>query len=162
MTQTSYDQTATMPPVGGKAPDFTLRDQHGQDVTLSTVVQDGPVLLVFYPFAFSRTCTGELCALRDDLASLTDVGVRVHAISCDPTYSLKAYADAEGYTFSLLSDFWPHGHVSRQYGVFDEALGRAGRGSFLVDAEGVLRWSVLNHRGQARDLADYRKAAEAL
>jgi peroxiredoxin len=125
-------------------------------------VQDGPVLVVFYPFAFSRTCTGELCALRDELAELTDAGVRVLALSCDPTYSLKAYAQAEGFTFSLLSDFWPHGAVAQQYGVFDEGPGRAGRGSFLVDTGGVVRWSVLNHPGQAREISDYRVAVKSL
>ena len=159
---TSATTIAATPQVGQAAPDFTLRDQHGQDVTLSAAVQHGPVLLVFYPFAFSGTCTGELCALRDELANFTDAGVRVLALSCDPTYSLKAYAEAEGYTFSLLSDFWPHGAVAQDYGVFDAGPGRAGRASFLVDTAGVVRWSVLNHPGQAREVSDYRAAVESL
>lgn len=161
-THAASTPESSTPEVGRPAPDFSLRDQHGQDVTLSDAVQDGPALLVFYPFAFSGTCTGELCALRDDLAEFTDADVRVLAVSCDPTYSLKAYAEAEGYSFSLLSDFWPHGAVARQYGVFDEQAGRAGRGSFLVDTGGVVRWSVVNQPGQARDVADYRAAVKAL
>jgi len=161
MTDPATHASST-PEVGRPAPDFTLRDQHGQDVTLSDAAQDGPVLVVFYPFAFSGTCTGELCALRDDLAEFTDAGVRVLAVSCDPTYSLKAYAEAEGYTFSLLSDFWPHGAVAKRYGVFDDRAGRAERGSFLVDTAGEVRWSVVNHPGQARDMADYRAAVKAL
>ena len=162
MTQDVLTRSDQMPAVGSHAPDFTLRDQHGQDVTLSEAVQDGPVLVVFYPFAFSAICTNELCALRDELSSFTDVGVRVLAVSCDPTYSLKAYAAAEGYEFSLLSDFWPHGEVARAYGVFDVPPGRAGRGTFLVDPDGIVRWSVVNHPGQPRDIADYRRAALAL
>ena len=150
------------PARGGPAPDFTLRDQHGQDVTLSTAVKDGPVLVVFYPFAFSGVCTGELCALRDELASFTDAGVQVLAVSCDPTYALKAYASAQGYEFGLLSDFWPHGQVAQAYGVFNEGPGMANRGTFLVDSSGVLRWSVVNGPGEARDLNDYRQAVAAL
>ncbi len=153
---------SSSPQVGQRAPDFTARNQHGQDVTLSEAVQEGPALVVFYPFAFSGTCTGELRALRDGLAQFTDAGVRVLAVSCDPTYSLRAYAEAEGYSFSLLSDFWPHGAVARRYGVFDDRAGRAERGSFLVDTGGVVRWSVVNHPGQARDVADYRAAVQAL
>lgn len=153
---------APSPSIGSVAPDFTLRDHHGQDVTLSAAVQDGPVLVVFYPFAFSGLCTSELCALRDDLSSFTDAGVQVLAVSCDPMWSLRAFAAAQGYEFSLLSDFWPHGEVARRYGVFDDGSGRATRGTFLVDADGVLRWSVLNGPGEARDIADYRAAVAAL
>jgi peroxiredoxin len=131
-------------------------------VTLSVVVNDGPALIVFYPFAFSRICTDELGALRDGLAYFADAGVRVLAVSCDPTYSLRAYGAAEGFDFSLLSDFWPHGQVAQAYGVFDADLGMAGRGTFLVDSDGVVRWAVVTHPGQARDVADYRAAVRSL
>ena len=144
--------------VGDPAPDFTLDNQNGEKVTLSSFRGDKNVLVVFYPFAFSSTCTGELCEIRDDLAGFQNDDVQVLAVSCDPKYTLRAYADAQGYTFPLLSDFWPHGAVAQQYGVFLPSRGMASRGSFLVDREGVLRWSVVNGPGEARDLKAYREA----
>ena len=146
---------------GDVAPDFTLTDTHGTPVRLSDL-RGGPVLLVFVPFAFSGTCTSELCELRDNIEDFETAGVTLFAISCDPVFSLKAWAAQEGYTFELLSDFWPHGEVSRQYGVFDDARGLAIRGSFLIDADGVVRWSVVNPRGQRRDLAGYKAALAEL
>lgn len=149
------------PRVGELAPDFTLVDTHGTPVTLSAL-RGTPVALVFVPFAFSGICTGELCELRDNLAAFERAGVRLLAISCDAMFSLRAWAEQDGYTFDLLSDFWPHGEVARAYGVLDEERGLALRGSFLLDADGVVRWSVVNPRGQARDLAGYLGAIEAL
>lgn len=146
---------------GDVAPDFTLTDTHGTPVRLADL-RGGPVLLVFVPFAFSGTCTSELCELRDNIADFETAGVTLYAISCDPVFSLKAWAAQEGYEFELLSDFWPHGEVSRQYGVFDDERGLANRGSFLIDADGVVRWSVVNPRGQRRDLAGYKAALAAL
>jgi peroxiredoxin len=148
--------------VGQAAPDFELKDQNGQPVRLADYRGKQPVALVFYPFAFSGVCTGELCEIRDNLTVFTDSQVQVLAISCDPVYSLKAWAEAEKYEFLLLSDFWPHGAVAQQYGVFADASGRAERGTFLVDAEGIVRWSVLNAPGQPRPLAAYRQAIAAL
>ncbi len=150
-----------VPRVGEPAPDLTLPDTHGTPVSLSGL-RGTPVALVFYPFAFSGICTGELCELRDNLAAFDDAGVRLVGISCDPMFTQRAFAEREGYTFDLLSDFWPHGAASRAYGVFDEATGHAVRGSFLVDAQGVLRWSVVNPRGQARPLTAYREALSRL
>ena len=144
--------------VGETAPDFTLVDQNGEMVSLSGFRGDKNVLIVFYPFAFSGICTGELCEIRDDIAGFQNDDVQVLAVSCDPKYSLRAWADAQGYTFPLLSDFWPHGAVSQQYGVFLESAGMSTRGSFLVDKDGVLRWAVVNGPGEARDLAAYRSA----
>ncbi len=147
--------------VGAPAPGFTLSDTHGTPVTLAEL-RGTPVVLVFVPFAFSGTCTGELCELRDNIEQFDAAGVRLLVVSCDPMFSLRAWAEHEGFAFDLLSDFWPHGEVARAYGVFDETSGHALRGSFLVDAEGVLRWSVVNARGQARPLAAYREALAAL
>ena len=147
--------------VGEVVPDFTLTDTHGTPVTLSAL-RGGPVVVVFVPFAFSGICTSELCELRDNLADFDAAGVRLLVVSCDPMFTLRAWAEHEGYTFDLLSDFWPHGDVARAFGVFDESTGHALRGSFLVDAEGVLRWSVVNARGQARPLRAYRDALAAL
>lgn len=147
--------------IGASAPDFTLPSSSGAPVTLSAL-RGTPVVLVFFPFAFSGTCTGELCELRDNIEAFDEAGVALLGISCDPAHSLRAFAQAEGYQFQLLSDFWPHGAVSRAYGVFDEAGGLANRGSFLVDAGGILRWSVVNPRTQARPLAAYRAALATL
>lgn len=150
------------PQIGEPAPDFELKDQHGQVVHLSDFAGKQAVALVFYPFAFSGICTGELCEIRDNLAVFSDANVQVIGISCDPMFSQRAFAEVEGYEFPLLSDFWPHGGAAQAYGVFDADRGRAGRGTFLVDREGVLRWSVVNGPGEARPLAVYREAIAAL
>ena len=149
------------PVVGELAPDFTLNDTHGTPVTLSAL-RGQPVAVVFVPFAFSGTCTGEVCELRDNIATFDAAGVRLLVVSCDPTHALRAWAEHEGYGFDLLSDFWPHGEAARAYGVFDDVRGFARRGSFLIDAEGRLAWSVVNAAGQARPLSAYREALAAL
>ena len=141
--------------LGTVAPDFTLRDQFGQDVTLSSYRGEKAVAIVFYPYAFSGVCTGEMAGLRDRLADLMTFGSEVLAISCDPVYSLRAFADADGLNFPLLSDFWPHGEVTRAYEVFDEAKGSPRRSSYVVDKEGVIRWSLHHETGIARDLDDH-------
>jgi peroxiredoxin len=149
------------PAVGDPAPDFTLDDTHGTPVRLGAL-RGAPVLVVFVPFAFSGRCTQELGELRDSLGELDSAGVRLLVVSCDATFSLRAWAEQEGYRFTLLSDFWPHGAVARAYGVFDAGQGLALRGSFLVDAGGVIRWCVRHPRGVVRRLDDYRTALAAL
>lgn len=144
--------------VGDLAPDFTLRDQNGADVTLSALVRDRAVLLVFYPFAFSGICTGELREIRDDLGSFESQDVTTLAISCDPMFSLRAWADREGYFFPLLSDFWPHGAVADAYGVLDHDAGRARRGTFLVGRDRRVVWQLVNPSGERRDFAGYHAA----
>jgi mycoredoxin-dependent peroxiredoxin len=138
--------------IGQEAPDFTLRDQHGQEVTLSSFRGHKAVVVMFYPFAFSSVCTGELCGVRDNLPTFQSDDVQVLAVSCDPKFALRAYADQDGLTFPLLSDFWPHGATATAYGVFDEDRGCAGRSTFIVDKQGVLRWTVHNQMPDARDL----------
>ncbi len=155
MTETA---TTTALPVSAAAPDFTLRTQNGERVTLSEFRGSKNVVLVFYPFAFSGICTGELCEIRDDLGRFVAEDVQVLAISCDHMFSQRAWADKEGYFFPLLSDFWPHGEVARSYGVFDEQVGAAVRGTFLVDTEGVVRWTLVNGIGEGRDFAGYHEA----
>jgi peroxiredoxin len=147
--------------VGTTAPDFTLKNQHGQEISLSAL-RGKPVVLVFFPFAFSGICTGELCEIRDNLNVFADDGVTVLAISCDHFFSNRAFADRDGYTFDILSDFWPHGAVSQAYGVFEDAAGAARRGTFLIDADGIVRWSVENPIGEARDFQGYREALAAV
>ncbi len=148
--------------VGSEAPDFTLNDYNKQPVQLSSFRGDKPVLLVFYPFAFSGICTGELCQLRDEFADYDNKGVQVLGVSVDTPFSLKAWAEQEGYQFPLLSDFWPHGDVARSYGVFNEAAGLAVRGTFLIDTDGVVRFAEVNAPGEARDQQGWKKAVAEL
>ena len=139
---------------GDEAPDFELRDQHGQPVRLSSFRGDKTVVVMFYPFAFSRVCTGELCAVRDSLPQWQSDDVQLLAVSCDMMFSLRAFAERDGLEFPLLSDFWPHGAVASAYGVFNEATGAADRSTFIVDLDGMVRWVVHNEMPQARDLAE--------
>jgi len=148
--------------VGSEAPDFTLNDYNKQPVQLSSFRGDKPVLLVFYPFAFSGICTGELCQLRDEFADYDNKGIQVLGVSVDTPFSLKAWAEKEGYQFPLLSDFWPHGDVARSYGVFNEAAGLAVRGTFLIDTDGVVRFAEVNAPGEARDQQGWKKAVADL
>ncbi|XVV05535.1 peroxiredoxin [Actinosynnema sp. CA-248983] len=148
--------------VGSQAPDFTLNDYNKQPVTLSSFRGERNVLLVFYPFAFSGICTGELCQVRDELAAYEGENVQVIGVSVDTPFSLKAWADQQGYTFPLLSDFWPHGKVASEYGVFNEAAGLANRGTFLIDTEGVVRYAEVNAPGEARDQEAWKKAVAEL
>jgi mycoredoxin-dependent peroxiredoxin len=148
--------------VGEQAPDFELTDQHGTPVRLSSFRSAKNVVLVFYPLAFSGVCTGELCAIRDQFPEVDRDDVEVLAVSVDSTFATRAWSDAEHFEFGLLSDFWPHGAVATQYGVFDSDRGIATRGTFIIDKDGVVRWKVVNPIPQARDLADYSKALAAL
>ena len=150
------------PEVGTEAPDFTLKDQNNQEVALSSFRGDRNVLVVFYPFAFSGICTGELCAVRDDLAAFQNSEVQILAVSVDHPYALKAWADAEGYEFPLLADFWPHGGVAQSYGVFNDVAGFANRGTFVIDRDGIIRYSEMNLPGDARDQDAWRKALDSL
>jgi peroxiredoxin len=144
--------------VGDTAPAFTLRDQHGQDQSLAARRGQRNVLLVFYPFAFTGVCSGEMRALNEHAASWEERGCDVLAVSCDSVPSLRVFADQEGFGFPLLSDFWPHGGVSTAYGAFDETLGAAGRSTFLIDRDGVVRWTVRTAIPDAREITDYLKA----
>jgi peroxiredoxin len=148
--------------VGSEAPDFTLNDYNKQQVTLSSFRGSKNVLLVFYPFAFSGICNGELCQLRDELATYEDENVQVLGVSVDTPFSLKAWATQEGYQFPLLSDFWPHGAVAQAYGVFNDTAGMALRGTFLIDVDGVVRFAEVNAPGEARDQDAWKKAVASL
>ena len=146
--------------VGDQAPDFTLKDQNNQEWALSDFQGDRNVLVVFYPFAFSEICTGELDQLRDDLAEFADV--QVLAVSVDSGYTLNAWSNQRGYGFPLLSDFWPHSKVAQDYGVFNNKAGMANRGTFLVDIDGVIRFAEMNQPGEARDQTVWKQALAAL
>jgi mycoredoxin-dependent peroxiredoxin len=146
-----------------QAPDFDLANQYGEHVRLSDFRGVRPVTLVFFPLAFSGVCTGELCALRDNLALFQQQGVELIGISVDSKASLRAWAQQEGYDFPLLADFWPHGAVAKEYGVFLEEKGFANRATFVIDAQGVIRASFITAPGEARSIEAYREAlAEVL
>ena len=148
--------------IGSMAPDFELVNQHGQKVSLSSYQGKKNVVVIFYPFAFSGICTGELCALRDDLSAFQNDKVELISISCDPMYANKVFAEQEGYQFQVLSDFWPHGAIAKAYGAFDENRGCAIRGSFIIGTDGKIKWMVVNGLGEARNIAEYKAALSAL
>ena len=147
--------------VGEKAPDFALSNQHGEQFQLSDY-HGNPVVLVFYPFSFSGVCTGELCELRDNIKIFQDAKVELVGISVDSKYTQAAFAKAENYDFQLLADFWPHGEVCKQYGVFLDDKGFATRATFVIDADGVVVAKFVTAPGQPRNLGEYRSALELL
>jgi peroxiredoxin len=144
--------------IGDQAPDFELVNQFGEQVKLSDFRGKKPVVLVFYPLSFSGICTGELCELRDNFASFQNDGVELIAISVDSKFVQKKFAESEGYQFSVLADFWPHGAVAKSYEVFLEDAGIANRATFVIDREGTLVARFVTAPGQARSLDEYRKA----
>ena len=148
--------------VGDIAPDFTLTNQHGEEVTLSNYRGKSAVALVFYPLSFSGTCTGELCELRDNLDIFKAADVELIAISVDSKFTQAKFATQENYDFQLLADFWPHGKVTKDYGVFLEERGHGTRGTFLISKEGEVVAKFITSPGEARDLAAYKKALELL
>jgi peroxiredoxin len=148
--------------IGQAAPDFELKNQYGELVKLSSFKGEKNVVVLFIPFAFTGTCTGELCAIRDDLAAFQNDNVQVLAISCDSPFTQKIFAEQEGYKFPVLADFWPHGAAAQAYGIFNADLGCALRGTFIIDKAGIIRWSVVNGLGDARNNGDYKSAIAAL
>jgi mycoredoxin-dependent peroxiredoxin len=147
--------------VGDAAPDFELLDQDRRPVRLSAL-RGSPVVLVFYPFSFTPVCATELATLRDERAVFDDLGATILAVSCD-TYAVhRAWAERQNFGFRLLADFWPHGEVAQAYGVFDDERGCAGRGTFVIDREGRVRWTVTRPIPEARDHLEYLKALEEL
>ena len=143
--------------VGQQAPDFKLKNSDGEEVILSSF-RGKKVVLVFFPFAFTGICTAELCAIRDNADEFKDEDTVILSVSCDSAPTLKNFKEQEQFNHILLSDFWPHGEVSRTYGVFLEERGMATRGTFVIDREGVIQWLVINEPGAARSTADYRDA----
>ncbi len=148
---------------GSEAPEFTLKDQDGNDVTLSSFRDDQNVVLVFYPFTFSGICQGELCSLRDDLSEYESARAQVLAISCDSRHAQKQWAQQQSFTFPVLSDFWPHGAVARAYGVFNEQLGCANRATFVIDKSGrIVDVFESPNLGTPREKAAYQAALAKL
>lgn len=148
--------------IGDTAPDFTLTNQFGEEVTLSDFRGKKPVVLVFYPLSFSGICTGELCELRDNFDRFQKDDVELLAISVDSKFVQKQFAEHENYKFSVLADFWPHGGVATDYDVFLPELGFANRATFVIDKDGVLAAKFITAPGQARSLDEYDRALAAI
>jgi peroxiredoxin len=148
--------------IGDLAPDFSLPNQFGETVALSQFRGVKPVVLVFYPLSFSGICTGELCEIRDNFARFESNDVELLAISVDSKYVQKVFAEHEGYKFSVLADFWPHGQVASDYGVFLDEHGISNRATFVIDKDGVLVSKFVTAPGQARSLDEYDRALATL
>ena len=148
--------------VGDVAPDFVLKDQDRQEVRLSDLRGRKAVVLHFYPFSYSEICSGELCALRDDLGAVDDPDVQTLAVSVDSMQVHKAWAEEQGFAFPLLADYWPHGEVARRYGVLHEEAGAALRATFVIDKAGVVVHKVVSGLGEARDHDGVRAAVASL
>ena len=148
--------------IGDQAPDFTLTNQFGEEVTLSSFRGRKNVVIVFYPLSFSGICTGELCELRDNFAQFDNADVELLAISVDSKFVQKQFADHEGYKFSVLADFWPHGAVAQAYGVFLPEAGISNRATFVVNKDGDLVSKFVTAPGQARSLDEYQRALASL
>jgi mycoredoxin-dependent peroxiredoxin len=148
--------------IGDQAPDFELTNQYGESVKLSDFRGKKPVVLVFYPLSFSGICTGELCEIRDNFAKFENENVELLAISVDSKYVQKQFAEHEGYKFSVLADFWPHGAVAKAYGVFLEEAGISNRATFVINTDGELVAKFVTAPGQARSLDEYDRALASL
>jgi len=148
--------------VGDHAPAFTLSNQFGENVSLSDFEGKKNVVVTFYPFAFTGLCTSELCTIRDRHADFINDDTEVLSISCDPVPSLKVFSEQESFTHSLLSDFYPHGDVSKEYGAFLEDKGFATRATYVIDKAGIIRWALVNGPGDGRNADDYAAALAEL
>lgn len=146
---------------GAPAPEFALRDQNNQTVSLAALREKGSVLVVFFPLAFTGTCEGELGHIRDHLPQFDDERLTTVAVSVGPPPTHKVWSSAQGFLFPILSDFWPHGAVARDYGVFDDTRGIANRGTFLVDEDGVIKFSAMVGPGEARGVQTWEAALAA-
>jgi len=148
--------------IGDQAPDFELINQHGETVKLSDFRGNEAVVVVFYPLSFSGICTGELCELRDNIGMFKNDKVELLAVSVDSKYVQKQFAEHEGYDFSVLADFWPHGEVAEKYGVFLADAGISNRATFVINKDGEIAAKFITAPGQARSLGEYQRALEAI
>jgi peroxiredoxin (alkyl hydroperoxide reductase subunit C) len=147
---------------GSAAPDFTLKEQNNQPLSLSAFRGRKNVVIVFFPLAFARVCQGELDCVRDRLPRFQNADTELLAVSVAAPPSHKIWSAAQGYIFPLLSDFWPHGEVARRYGVFDQRSGLAHRGTFVVDRGGIVRFAEINPPARPRDPARWQQVLARL
>jgi mycoredoxin-dependent peroxiredoxin len=135
---------------GEKAPAFDLAVTHQERVTLSDFIGRRNVLLVFHPFAFTAVCEEEAIDLQENLESFSNAQTDVVLVSCDPWPARQAWKKQLGAQYMFASDFWPHGAVSKAYGVFDDERGAPFRGTFLIDKEGTVIWLLVKVSGERR------------
>ncbi len=148
--------------IGQDAPPFELFDQNRTSVTLESL-RGSNSLIVFIPFPFTGRCEGELCTIRDRYSELESVDANVVAITCDTLPANKAWSDANDFAFPVLSDFWPHGNVSRSYGVFNETFGCADRVTFVLNTQAFVTDVVASEGlGFSREFDSYATALKAL
>jgi mycoredoxin-dependent peroxiredoxin len=146
--------------VGQEAPDFTLRDENGEEVKLSSL-RGRNVVLVFYPFAFSSMCTKELHDVTDRADRFGDASAEVFGVSVDSPYALRAFKQQEGLSAHLLSDFEPKGAVAREYGAYLDDLGFATRATFVIDKDGRVAHKQVNSPAEARNQDEVLEALAA-
>jgi len=137
--------------VGMEAPEFDLELIRGERVRLGDFRGRRNVLLVFHPFAFTPVCEEEALDLQENLPAFDSAETDVILVSCDPPPARQAWKEKLGLTYTLASDFWPHGAAARAYGIFDEETGASIRGTFLIDMGGSVVWSLVNDAGARRD-----------
>ena len=136
---------------GSEAPDFDLEVDKTERVRLADFRGRRNVLLVFHPWAFTPLCEEEALDLQENLPAFESAGTDVILVSCDSSAARQAWKKQLGLTYTLASDFWPHGEASRAYGVFDEQKGASVRGTFLIDKDGRVIWSLVNDADTKRD-----------
>jgi peroxiredoxin (alkyl hydroperoxide reductase subunit C) len=140
--------------VGDQAPDLTLKSADGQSITLSDYRGKKNVVLAFFPYAFSETCSAQMPSYQAELDRFNSYDTQVLGISMDATYSLKHWAEEMGIAYPLLTDFHPQGRVADLYGV-RHLTGSAERALFVIDKGGTIRWiHVHRPRGEAPDNAE--------
>jgi peroxiredoxin len=137
--------------VGDSAPEFDLEVHKGARVRLVDFHGKSNVLLVFHPFAWTSVCAEEALDLQQNLDSFTSAETEVVFVSCDAPAARQAWKEELGVEYTFASDFWSHGAAARAYGVFDEANGAPVRGTFLIDKQGLVIWSLVNDRHTRRD-----------
>jgi peroxiredoxin len=135
---------------GDRAPEFDLEVTHGQRVRLSEFTGRSNVLLVFHPFAFTAVCEEEARDLQENLESFRNAQTEIVFVSCDPAPARQAWREELGAEYTFASDFWSHGEAARAYGVFNEVNGAPHRGTFLIDRDGVVIWSLVKMRDERR------------
>jgi mycoredoxin-dependent peroxiredoxin len=135
---------------GDKAPEFDLEVTHGERVALSDFRGRSNILLVFHPFAFTPVCEEEARDLQENLESFRNAETEIVFVACDPSAARQAWKKALGVEYTFASDFWPHGAASKAYGVFNETNGAPHRGTFLIDKEGTVIWSLVKIRDERR------------
>jgi peroxiredoxin len=136
---------------GDRAPEFDLEVTHAERVRLSDLLQHSNVLLVFHPFAFTQVCEDEARDLQENLQSFRDAGTEIVFVSCDPSPARQAWKAELGADYTFASDFWPHGAAAKAYGVFNERNGAPHRGTFLIDRDGTVIWSLVSERDEYRE-----------